>query len=99
MEEHPRTQTTSVEAAARESREERLRRFRVPVEERDAEVIEHWRQASPEAHAQARIGLARASGTIVAHTGFGKDPHEMFPGFPTPLAASKRLGGRDGGRA
>ena len=64
------------------ARQERLRRFRGPLEQRDDEVLEHWRQATPEAHAQAMIGLARVAEMIVAHTGFSKDPAEMFPGFP-----------------
>jgi len=70
----------------------RLRAFRGPVEARDAEVVEHWRTASPEAHAAAMLELAHYAEQITAYTGLGKAPEEMFPGFPRTPRAS----GRDG---
>jgi len=83
---HPEAAATEPEKAAR------LRAFRGPVEVRDAEVVEHWRTASPEAHAAAMVELAHYAEQIAAYTGLGKPPEEMFPGFPpTPRAA-----GRDG---
>lgn len=66
------------------ARAERLRRFRGPVEERDAEIVDYWRDAPPEAHARAMIELAHYAEQMVAHTGFDKDRSEMFPGFPQP---------------
>jgi hypothetical protein len=53
-----------------------------PVAERDREIVEHWRSASPAEHAKAMIELAHYAEMMVAQTGFGKDPDEMFPGFP-----------------
>jgi len=44
-------------------------------------VIQRWRTASPAAHAAAMIDLARYAELMVAQTGFGKDPAEMFPGL------------------
>jgi hypothetical protein len=52
------------------------------LEERDAEILSHWREASPAAHADAMIQLAELAEKIVSHTGLTKDPDEMFPGFP-----------------
>lgn len=47
----------------------------------DAETVNFWRGASPEAHAQAMIELARYAELMVVTTGFGKDPDEQFPGL------------------
>lgn len=65
-----------------------LERFRGPLEERDREVVDRWRLASPAEHAHAMIELAQLAEMVVAHTGRGKDPGEMFPGFPP---ARKRI--------
>lgn len=62
-------------------RRARLERFRGSVERDDQEVIEHWREASPAAHAAAMIELARYAEQMTVRTGFGKNPNEMFPGF------------------
>ncbi len=70
----------------RRDRQEKLRQFRGPVEARDAQLIERWRQASPTAHAAAMIELARYAEMMVAHTGYGKDAAELFPGFPPQRA-------------
>jgi hypothetical protein len=59
-----------------------LTAFLGPVQDRDAEVIERWRDASPDAHAQAMIELSRYAEQMVAQTGIGKDPDERFPGIP-----------------
>jgi len=61
----------------------KLAAFLGPVAARDAEVIERWRGASPEAHAQAMIELSRYAERLAAQTGIGKDPDERFPGIPT----------------
>lgn len=61
-----------------------LERFLGPRAERDREVVDRWRSASAAEHAQAMIELANFAEMMVAHTGHGKDPHEMFPGFPPP---------------
>lgn len=66
-----------------EARADRLRRFRGPVEQHDAETVERWRAASPADHASAMIQLAEYAQDMVSITGHGKDPAEMFPGFPT----------------
>ena len=68
-----------------------LARFLGPVETRDAEVVEHWRQASAADHARAMIDLADTAEQIVASTGFGKPYDEQFPGFPKADASE---GGR-----
>lgn len=68
-------------------RQARLQRFRGPVEQHDAQVIERWRDAPASAHACAMIDLARYAEQMVAQTGFGKDPKEMFPGFPPGSSA------------
>lgn len=67
-----------------------LTRFLGPVEDRDAEVIERWRDASAEAHAQAMIELSRYAERMAAQTGFGKDPAERFPGIPEPLSPDRQ---------
>lgn len=59
-----------------------LSAFLGPVEDRDAEVIERWRESSAEAHAQAMIELSRYAERMAAQTGFDKDPTEHFPGIP-----------------
>lgn len=59
-----------------------LTTFLGPVADRDAEVIEHWREASAEDHAQAMIELSRYAERMVVQTGIGKDPGERFPGIP-----------------
>lgn len=61
-----------------------LTTFLGPVEDRDAEVIERWREASAEDHAQAMIELSRYAERMAAQTGLGKDPVERFPGIPEP---------------
>jgi ferric-dicitrate binding protein FerR (iron transport regulator) len=61
-----------------------LTTFLGPVAERDAEVIERWRAASAEEHAQAMIELSRYAERMAAQTGLGKDPAERFPGIPEP---------------
>lgn len=66
-----------------------LTAFLGPVADRDAEVIERWRGASSEAHAQAMIELSRYAERMVAHTGLGKDPDERFPGIPKLPPRSK----------
>lgn len=59
-----------------------LKRFRGPLAERDREVVDRWRTASPAEHARAMIELAQLAEMMVAYTGRGKNPDEMFPGFP-----------------
>lgn len=59
-----------------------LTTFLGPVQDRDAEVIERWREASPEAHARAMIELSGYAERMAAQTGLGKDPTERFPGIP-----------------
>lgn len=66
-----------------------LTKFLGPVEDRDAEVIERWRDASAEAHAEAMIELSRYAERMAAQTGLGKDPAERFPGIPEPLPPSR----------
>lgn len=65
-----------------EAKVEMLKRFRGPLAERDREVVDHWRSASSAEHARAMIELAQFAEMMVAHTGRGKNPDEMFPGFP-----------------
>lgn len=84
-------------ADAQRIRQERLRRFRGPLQQRDAEVIEYWRKASPEEHAHAMIVLAQTAEMIVARTGLNKDPEDMFPGFP-PLRTERPVGEHRSGR-
>lgn len=67
-----------------------LTRFLGPVEDRDAEVIERWRDASAEAHAQAMIELSRYAERMAAQTGFGKDPAERFPGIFEPPSPDRQ---------
>lgn len=62
--------------------EAELSTFLGPVADRDAEVIERWRNASPDAHARAMIELSRYAERMAAQTGLGKDPDERFPGIP-----------------
>lgn len=61
-----------------------LAAFLGSVADRDAEVIERWREASAEDHAQAMIELSRYAERMAAQTGLGKDPAERFPGIPEP---------------
>lgn len=63
-------------------RDAELTAFLGPIADRDAEVIERWREASPAAHARAMIELSAYAGRMVAQTGLGKDPNERFPGIP-----------------
>ncbi len=56
-------------------------KFSSSVEASDAETVDFWRRASPEAHARAMIDLANYAEMMVATTGFGKDPDEWFPGL------------------
>lgn len=65
-----------------EAREQRLRQFRGPLETNDRHGVEHWRTASPEAHAQAMIELSDYVQAIAAQTGYTKAKDDMFPGFP-----------------
>lgn len=58
-----------------------LATFLGPVADRDAEVIERWRNASAAAHARAMIELSDYAERMVAQTGLGKDPAERFPGI------------------
>lgn len=67
-----------------------LARFLGPVEDRDAESIEFWRDASAEAHAQAMIELSRYAERMAAQTGLGKDPAERFPGIPEPPPSGRQ---------
>jgi hypothetical protein len=79
--------------AARRERAEKaslLERFRGPLRARDDEVVEHWRSLPASAHAEAMITLSRMAETIAAHTGYGKDPDELFPGFPTVRGTASR---------
>lgn len=55
--------------------------FTTSLEASDAETVDFWRKASPEAHAQAMIELAGYAEMMAATTGFGKDPDEQFPGL------------------
>lgn len=71
------------------AREERLRRFVGPIAERDAEVVAYWRSASPSEHARAMIQLSEYAAEMVQLTGFGKDPDEFFPGFPSPAGGGR----------
>lgn len=66
-----------------------LATFLGPVADRDAEVIERWRNASPAAHARAMIELSDYAERMAAQTGLGKDPAERFPGIPTPSPQPK----------
>jgi hypothetical protein len=68
-----------------------LARFRGPVQARDAEVVERWRQLTAAEHARAMIDLANMSEQIVAYTGLRKSADEQFPGFPRAHTAG---GGR-----
>lgn len=61
-----------------------LTTFLGPVADRDAEVIERWREASAQDHAQAMIELSRYAERMAAQTGLGKDATERFPGIPEP---------------
>lgn len=61
-----------------------VNKLRGPLEERDAEVVQHWRAASPAEHAKAMIELAHYAERMAAQTGHLKDVGEMFPGFPSP---------------
>jgi excisionase family DNA binding protein len=70
--------------------ETELTRFLGPVEDRDVEVIERWREASAEAHAQAMIELSRYAERTAAQTGLGKDPAERFPGIPGALSPGRK---------
>jgi hypothetical protein len=76
-----------------ESRAALLARMRGPLAARDREVVEHWRSASPAAHARAMIELSRYAERIARQTGFRKRPDDMFPGFRR--AAAKRPAGED----
>ncbi len=67
-----------------------LTTFLGPVADRDAEVIERWREASAEDHAQAMIELSRYAERMVAQTGIGKDPGERFPGIPEPGSSTQQ---------
>ena len=77
-------QASLPEAGSQSERAARLARFRGPLEARDAETLAYWREAPSAAHAEAMIQLAEVAEQIVSHTGLGKDPDEMFPGFPEP---------------
>ena len=68
--------------SGRDAKAERLRRFLGPVAMRDAETVERWRGASAAEHATAMIELSEFAAQMVQQTGHGKDPSEMFPGFP-----------------
>jgi len=59
-----------------------LARFVGPLEERDQEMIEYWRQATPAEHARAMIELAAFVENVAAHTQLTKEATIMFPGFP-----------------
>lgn len=61
-----------------------LNTFLGPVADRDAEVIERWREAPAEDHAQAMIELSRYAERMAIQTGIGKDQAERFPGIPEP---------------
>lgn len=67
------------------SKAKRLQRFRGPLEANDRQTAEFWRRASAAAHAVATIELSDYAERMAAQTGIGKDPSEMFPGFPSPL--------------
>lgn len=62
---------------------ERLRRFTASVSEDDEQTIAYWRAASPVAHAHAMIELAEYATQMARQTGLGKDPGDLFPGFPS----------------
>ncbi|MDB5169100.1 MAG: hypothetical protein JWO41_456 [Candidatus Saccharibacteria bacterium] len=66
---------------------ERLARFVGPMIERDQEVVDFWRAASPAEHAKAMIELSDYATSMIKITGIGKDPNERFPGFP-PISKS-----------
>jgi hypothetical protein len=93
FEHRPPATSPSHNARMTAERAERLRRFRGPLEQNDAETIDDWRQASPAAHAEAMIQLARMAEMIVVTTGFAKDPNEIFPGFPPPWSATRNITG------
>lgn len=59
----------------------RLRRFVGPMVERDREIVEYWRSATPSEHARAMIDLAEYAEQMVRQTGITKNPEDMFPGF------------------
>ncbi len=67
------------------SKARRLQRFRGPLEANDRQTAEFWRTAPAAAHAVATIELSEYAERMAAQTGIGKDPSEMFPGFPSPL--------------
>ena len=66
-----------------------LAAFLGPVADRDAEVVERWRNASAADHARAMIELSGYAERMAAQTGLGKDPAERFPGFPKPSPGPK----------
>lgn len=65
-----------------EEKAELLRRFLGPIEESDAEMADFWRQRSPAEHAASGAQLSDMAARMSVQTGLGKDPTEMFPGFP-----------------
>jgi hypothetical protein len=67
-----------------------LRRFLGPVHDRDIEVVDRWREASAEEHAQAMIELSRYAEQMVIQTGLGKDSSERFPGIPAPSSPEQQ---------
>lgn len=59
----------------------RLARFRGPVEARDAEAVERWRQATPTEHSRALWELLRLADLTMQATGRTKPAEIEFPGF------------------
>ena len=89
MSNHEQQPVAEGDAALVDEKAERLRRFRGPVIARDAETVAYWRDASATEHARAMIELSEFAAIMVRQTGYGKDPGEMFPGFPSLTQAGE----------
>lgn len=70
--------------------------FTRSVEEHDRQTIAFWRDASPEAHADAMIQLSEYAAAMAALTGLNKQNKERFPGFVPVAAAPRELHERTG---
>lgn len=65
-----------------EDKRQRLDRFTAGIDNNDREMTDYWRNAAPEIHASAMAQLSDYASRLSQETGLGKDPNEMFPGFP-----------------
>ncbi len=68
----------------RDTKAQRLAAFVGPLGVYDNETVSFWRKASSAEHASAMCQLSVYAEQMASQTGLGKDPSEMFPGFPTP---------------